>query len=209
MENIKFWIFDFDGVLGDTYDATNRAKVSMGQVKTIEEAEKTTLHYSNSKPFHGKKAPQKDIDSARIWTEKYAQHMLKQKLVLFDEFIEELKKIPLKQRKFAIISSGPGIVVRKMLKNIDIDFTHVLCHEDHHSKEEKLIHVCNDWGVSPLDVYYFTDSKSDVWELSPIMDSSKIIGCSWGHSGYDKLRELLPDNQIMKKFSDIHSIEEA
>ena len=38
------------------------------------------------------------------------------------------------------------------------------------------------------------------------MDPGKIIGCAWGYQGYDKLLEVLPANQILREFSDIHNV---
>ena len=204
MKNKKYYIYDWDGVFADSFNACNRAKVSMGQVDSIEEAEETTINYSNRKNLHTRNGKQKDIDEANKWTAHFAESLLKEEISLFKEFIQEVEK--LKDVKLAIVSSGPGVVIRKLLRNINLDFTHVLSYEDHHSKEEKVEHICSDWGISIEEVYYFTDTKTDIWELSEIMDTSKIIGCSWGYSGYEKLKELLPENQILNEFSDIHNI---
>lgn len=201
---MKYYIFDFDGVLADTFDATNQAKVDMEHSKNIKEAALTTLSYANNKPLHSKNVNKRDLVDANKFTAEYAKHIVNQNLYFFDLFIKEIEKIENKQ--IAIVSSGPGIMIRKMLRNINLNFTHVLCYEDHHSKEEKVNHICSDWNIDISNAYYFTDTKTDIWELSSSMNIKNIIGCAWGHSGYEKLSELLPDNQILKKFRDIHNL---
>ncbi len=54
------------------------------------------------------------------------------------------------------------------------------------------------------DVYYFTDTKADVYELESTLGKNKIIGCAWGFSGLDGLRDVLPEKQILRDFKDIH-----
>ncbi len=123
---------------------------------------------------------------------------------MFNEFIEELKK--LKNTKMAVVSSGSNLYVEKMSRNTGLNFDYILGAEDHHSKQYKVEYVAEKWKIDVKDAYYFTDTKTDVLELENLMDKSKIIGCSWGWHGFDRLKEVLPENQILKNFSDIHKI---
>lgn len=43
-----------------------------------------------------------------------------------------------------------------------------------------------------------------MYELENFLDKKKIIGCSWGYHGLEKLKEVLPEKQILKNFTDIH-----
>ena len=122
---------------------------------------------------------------------------------LFNGFFDELKLVS--DKKVALVSTGAVYVKAKPLPE-GFNPTHVLGYEDHHSKEEKIEHICKEWGISVKDIYYFTDSKADVYELENFLDREKIIGVAWGYCGYDKLRQLLPDKQILRTFSDIHKI---
>lgn len=61
-------------------------------------------------------------------------------------------------------------------------------------------------GVEVGEIYYFTDTKTDVWELENYLDKSKIIGCAWGWQGFEKLSEVLPKEQILKEFKDVHRL---
>jgi leucyl-tRNA synthetase len=123
---------------------------------------------------------------------------------LFIDFVEEIKKI--ENVKIAIVSSGSKLYIEDKVTASGLAATHVLTFEDHHSKEEKIETICKEWGVGLDEVLYFTDTKADVYELENCLDRRNIIGCAWGFHGFEKLREVLPENQILKNFSDIHTI---
>ncbi|MCA9352251.1 HAD family hydrolase [Patescibacteria group bacterium] len=200
----RYYIFDWDGVFADSFTASVQANFNMGTRESIEDAAQHVIKYSSNPHTHLRTSSREQIITADRWTERYASFLIYEEIPLFQEFIDEVTKIP--NAQFAIVSSGPGIVIRKLLRQVDIDFTHVLAYEDHHSKEEKVEHICRDWGIDVGNAYYFTDTITDVLELQSIMDTSKIIGCAWGYLGYDALRTVLPDHQILKTFTDIHTI---
>lgn len=199
----KYLIFDFDGVLGDTFDASLDVRVKMGAKDRVE-ALKILEKYFDNKPHHTRDTPRtvEQIERDVTYTKKYASIILENEVKLFKEFIAEIKKY--KNAKMAVVSSGSGDYVKPALKNSGLKFTHVLAFEESHSKEEKIELICKDWGIDVKDVYYFTDTKADIYELENFMDRSKLIGCAWGWGGYDKLRELLPERQILSSFKDIH-----
>lgn len=203
MDQMKHLIFDFDGVLGDTWGVRNEAMMQLNN-KTLEQVIVESDAYF-SQPAHSRKNFTKEEFAEWLkWTREYGKMVKKLDFDLFHEFIEELKKI--KGKKMAIVSSGSRIYIENKIKKLKLDFTHVLTFEDHYSKEEKVELVCRDWGVNPKDAYYFTDAQSDVLELKEIMDMKKIIGCSWGYQGFYKLIEVLPEKQILKDFEDVHSV---
>lgn len=202
----KYLIFDFDGVIGDTYEASIDVRLKMGDVKNREEAVESIFNYFNRKPNHTKNhdLTEGQLQETLRWIQKYGEEMVKINYPLFSDFNKEIQKIP--NTKIAIISAGSGLYIRNRIAETGLNPTHVLTFEDHHSKEEKLEQVCKDWGVKMQDIYYFTDSKADVYELENCMDRKKLIGCAWGYCGYDALRELLPAEQILKESSDIKKI---
>ena len=197
----KYFIFDFDGVLGDTWQAAITARVRMGHKEKDVVAE--MLKYFNKKPHHTRDSvrTQEQIDEDLSWTGKFGEEMIKEKFALFNGFIAEIKKY--KKAKYAVVSSGSNIYVKPSLKKSGLKFDHILTFEDHHSKEEKIEQICKDWGVDVKDVYYFTDTKADVYELENFLDRDKLIGCAWGFSGLEMLKEVLPEKQILKDFKDL------
>jgi leucyl-tRNA synthetase len=44
-----------------------------------------------------------------------------------------------------------------------------------------------------------------VFELENSVGREHIIGCAWGWHGYDKLREVLPEKNILREFKDINT----
>ncbi|MEK7641588.1 MAG: class I tRNA ligase family protein [Patescibacteria group bacterium] len=202
----KYLIFDFDGVLGDTWDVMNSSKVKMGVASSIEDAQVSSLAHFEKKPMETRTENMTPEEAAKRqqWIATFGRHMAETKFGLFQGFVKELKKI--KNAKLAVVSAGSAQYVLPALKKSGLKFTHILAYEDHHSKEEKVEKVCKDWGIDVTDAYYFTDTKADVLELEGIMNKDKIIGCAWGYHGFDRLKEILPEKQILLKFNDIRPV---
>jgi len=200
---MQFLIFDFDGVLGDTLEPL--VKVNARVDGTDEStARNKLLSYYDKKTPHGKEKSPQDVEKWAKFYETLGIELHQNGYNLFDDFIKEISKIS--NAKLAIVSSANTIFAKQVLKQTHLDFTHILGFQDHHSKEEKVKIIAKDWGVDMNELYYFTDTKTDFWELENILDKTKIIGCAWGWQGFDKLNEVLPENQILKEFSDIHLV---
>ena len=120
---------------------------------------------------------------------------------VFKIFIDSIKELI--GCKFAIVSSGGELYVKKYASEFGIEFDQILTIEDSLSKEDKVETVCHSWKIEVKDCYYITDTVSDVLELREIMNESKILGVSWGWSGIDNLKKVLPQNQIMFDQQDI------
>jgi leucyl-tRNA synthetase len=202
----RYFVFDFDGVLGDTWMATLKAKVQIGDSLNEEEAARDMVLYFDKKPFHTRDQmlTQTRLEEALQWSKKFGEIMKNSKFDLFHDFIKEIKKF--KNTKIAVVSSGSRIYVVEAMKKSGLKPTHILAYEDHHSKEEKIEQICRDWKVGVRDVYYFTDTKADVYELENLLDRRKLVGCAWGYHGFQKLNEVLPDTQILSNFEDIHRV---
>ena len=200
----KYFIFDFDGVLGDTWNAALEAHVNGKITATQDEAALRMRAYFSKKPFHARDQSMSGVRAKENeeWIRNFGSEMAKIEFNLFKSFIKEIKKF--KRTKFAVVSSGSNQYVTKALKKAGMKFSHVLAYEDHHSKEEKIERIRKDWKADVKDIYYFTDTKADVYELEDMLDRKKIIGCAWGYQGYELLKEVLPEKQILKDFEDIH-----
>ena len=203
---MKYLIFDFDGVLADTFEANLQARINLGRVKTRAAALERIHSYFDNKPTHTRNHSLSEAELAdfRKRIVEMGTEIGRLGFPMFQEFIDEIKKIT--DKKVAIVSTGSIVYVKDKALASGLNPTHILTYEDHHSKEEKIEQICKGWGISVKDVYYFTDSKADVYELENFLDRRKIIGASWGFCGYEKLKELLPENQILREFSDIHKI---
>jgi phosphoserine phosphatase len=202
----KYLIFDFDGVIGDTRKQNILARIAMGEAKNWKESEAMMLKYFSTKPWHsrGKHFTTAHKKRHKDWTYRYGVEVLKMKFKLFDGFVKEIRK--LKNMKIAVVSAGHEMYSRGPLEKSGIRYTHFLAGNHDHSKETKIERVVRDWGVDLKDVYYFTDTTADVYELENLLDRKRIIGCSWGYVGEKVLREALPKEQILTAFSDIHRL---
>jgi leucyl-tRNA synthetase/FMN phosphatase YigB (HAD superfamily) len=202
----KYLIFDFDGVLGDTWEVQLQAKVDMGDAKDKSTAARTSIEWFSGLSDHIRDIPRtaEEIKRRDNWSSTYGELISKSDFSLFKGFITELKKI--KNAKFAVVSSGSSKYVVPALKKSGIKFTHILSFENHHSKEEKVEKICRDWKIDVNEAYYFTDTNQDVYELSKIMNKKRLIGCSWGYLGADILKKALPESQILNRFKEVHKL---
>jgi len=193
----KYLIFDFDGVIGDTYECAVATHVAYGSQPTREKAIEEMHEYFTNKPNHTRNHTKTDEEMAAVykWTSEFGAIMQKIGFPLFHEFVAAVEAQPTTHK--AIASSGSQNYVLPALAKTKINPTHILAFENHHSKEEKVETICKDWGVEVSDVYYFTDSLADVYELEGFISKDKLIGCSWGFcTKEDLLKELNPEHVI-------------
>jgi phosphoglycolate phosphatase-like HAD superfamily hydrolase len=211
---MKHLIFDFDGVLGDTLEVRDKAVMEIDGL-TQEQTTQKFKEFFNRPQFNrdgkyiGKKVSKKTTQAQTAqfdptWLTRYSQAVLKHGFNLFDGFIHEIEEI--KDAQLAIISTGSREYILPKMENTNLNFSHILDFNDHPSKQVKLEQICADWKIDLKTPFYFTDTQVDVRELEKIMNPKKIIGCAWGYHGFDLLREVLPEKQILRKFSDIHKI---
>jgi FMN phosphatase YigB (HAD superfamily) len=201
---MKYLIFDFDGVLGDT----NRERIDViKEIDNVSEEEvvaSSERYWMQSHHTRNADLSEEKIGEMLEWTRRFGEAMAKRNFNLFDGFISEIANI--KDTKLAIVSSGSRLYIKPKLENTSLTFTHILTFEDHHSKEEKLERICRDWGITVDEAYFFTDTVADVRELENILDRNKIYGCSWGYQGKEKLSLILDSEHIFNNFSDIREV---
>lgn len=201
-----YLIFDFDGVIGDTWETAILSHVKKGSQPNREAAIIEMHRYFNQKPHHTRNhnlSPEQ-LTHEYTWTTEFGQIMHDTGFELFTDFVVEIESIPTPFK--AIVSSGSRNYVFPALKKTNIHPTHILAFEDHHSKEEKIETICRDWKVSIDEVYYFTDSLADVFELENCLQKEKLIGVSWGFSGKDNLLKKLSSEYILDIPSDIQKL---
>ena len=203
MQNI---IFDFDGVLGDTDDLFARFHLHTDSYISYEDAMKRHQNYFlTTTHSHRDNPTQEHINTKAQWLTDFMSFAKEAELLpvpLFNEFIDILVDLNIPNK--AIVSSGTQEYIIPAIQKTQLNPSHILGFEDHHSKEEKIQIVCNDWGVSPTDTIYFTDTISDVLEVQDMVGT--VIGCAWGTHGYELLSQVLPKEQILQNYQDIHRL---
>jgi len=203
---MQYLIFDFDGVIGDTYEAAVNAHVEMGSEPTIEAARVEMERYFTTKPHHTRShtLTKEEMLAEYDWVSRFGAIMHKNGIPLFKTFVDEICKIETKYK--AVVSSGSQQYVLPALAKTNINPSHTLAFENHHSKEEKIEAVCRDWGVKVEEVYYITDTLADVFELRDMIQPGKLIAVSWGFCSYQQLATELDERYILKNPSDIHKV---
>lgn len=205
-----YFIFDFDGVLGDTWEGTVVGRQQINNEQHLSFAEVAEL--VKAKFFKKWDTNRNDTPSPeRIavvgdWIARHGEHVARhQKTGLFTEFVEVIRNYT-DLAQMAVVSSGARVYLGPLCEKSGLPFTHVLTYEDHHSKEEKVEQVCREWGVPLEEVYYFTDTLSDVYELETILPKAHIIGVDWGFLGGEALMQELPKEQILWKPQDLFAL---
>lgn len=203
---MKNLIFDFDGVIGDTYEEGIDVRMMTNNIPSREAAIIELEKYFTNKPNHTRDhtLTTEELQKSYAWIKNYGELLHERGFNLFDDFIDEIRKLTSTNK--AIVSSGSQIYVLPAIAKTNIEFTHILAYEDHHSKEEKIEIVSRDWGVPISEIYYFTDALADVYELRDFIHKDKLIGVSWGYCSKEQLStELLPEN-ILNSPSDLAKI---
>jgi phosphoglycolate phosphatase-like HAD superfamily hydrolase len=198
-------IFDFDGVIGDTLMASAEATAAI-EGTDVFSARAANARYARNKPNHVRNhtLSEAEMNGLLSWTSAFGERMLASAFPLFDDFVREIESINTPHK--AVVSSGSQKYVVPSLSRTKIAPTHILAFEDHHSKEEKIESICRDWNVAVNDVFYFTDTLADVYELSGMLAKEKLIGVSWGYCTREELAQVLEERYILKTPKDIHNV---
>ncbi len=201
---MKYLIFDFDGVLGNTHDSRVSVIQEMEDVTKEQAITSGDKYFTKSNHTRDLNLDETSLQGMREWNARFGSLLHKTGFELFTGFVKELKKIP--GTRMAVVSSGSAIYIKPKLENCGLVFSPILSFEDHHSKEEKVEMICKEWGVPIKEVYFFTDTISDVVELNTILNKGQIFGCSWGYQGRERLLTVLEPGNILNDFSDIHKV---
>jgi len=207
-EMTKYLIFDFDGVLGDSLYTFTQAYIqfnpqSLYNYDEVKEKSFTDFHSCNPQHKIDFNYPQ-ELDNQLNFHQRSTAKDLEIGFNLFEDFLKEIKQIP--NAKMAVISSGSENYIKNYASKTELNFSHVYGAETNLSKEVKVKMICQDWGISPKEVFLLTDTQSDVLELRRILDPAKIYGISWSWYGYQCLKEVLPERQILRDFQDIYRL---
>lgn len=193
----KYLIFDFDGVLGNTWEVHLEAISQKDSIDKEQAKQQMLSIMHNSITEHHKTNPDTTKNIIQL-----GQIIESMGFSLFQDFISEIEKIP--NLKIAVVSSSSREhLLKPALGKTDLNFTHILGQEDHHSKVEKVSRVLKDWQVGPEQVYYFTDTVGDVLELENLLTRDRIIGCCWGWHGRKNLETVLKPENLLFDFADI------
>ncbi len=173
---LKAVIFDFDGVLADTYDVNLKIYREFYPDVTEEEFEK--LHSGNP------------LTTQREWTDKHRYIFAQKQAQLFTKELLQLHGLVqwlYGKYLLFIVSSSEDENIKNYLKLDDLDkyFKQILGAATHRSKVEKFKLIFSKYNLKPEECLFITDTTGDIKEAKAV--GLPTVAVTWG---YHK-RELL------------------
>jgi phosphoserine phosphatase len=202
---MKYFIFDFDGVLCDSLEPCVKiiAESLIFGTSDLKEIKRQFLNYFGQPSISKEKNPQQK-EKDWYFLKNLSDQLVEAKPDLFEEFIQQLEDVHnTKDYKLAIVSSGFDYYIKAILGSKSLMFDFIYGFETSSSKQDKVKLVCKSWEVKPDDCYYFTDTVGDVLELQGLFGANKIVGCEWGFHGLSRLNKHLPKERILEKQTDL------
>lgn len=150
---MRHLIFDYDGVIADTWEIGIQALVDLGICNSLDKAREFRINHFSHKPLHQRTTETNQVEEKEMLimrTNQMTEYFLKKGYSLFEEFVLELKKV--QNAQMAVVSSRSQKSLIPYIQKTNLPFTHVLYLEDSLSKEWKINNVINDWNVRIEDV---------------------------------------------------------
>jgi phosphoglycolate phosphatase len=190
---VKAVIFDFDGVLADTFDKTlGICRELFGDV-TLE----NFLDHHNGNVYKSSlmSFSQDDID---YYNREYLRRADASR---FFPLLKEVRSLS-KDYQLFIVSSNSEVSINKYLKLTEIEkcFKKVLGMETEKSKKKKFKMIFTDYKFSPSECLFITDTLGDLFESREV--NIKSIAVTWGYHDKERLEMGHPD-LIISDFSEL------
>lgn len=192
---IKAVIFDFDGVLGDTWDKSIGICRELGHTFTIDDFR----DHHNGNVFEEPK-----IKFTKESTEKffatYEDRASAEKLFPLKEELEKLEK----KYEMFVVSSSPKVAIKKYfsLGGWTHFFEEVFGMETDKSKVVKLEKIFSDYNLKPEECVFVTDTLGDLIEGEKV--GVKTLAVTWGYHDEARLKKRNPD-KIIHEFDELSS----
>lgn len=180
MKSLKAIVFDFDGVIGDTFEFHYKmvneflgTNLTMAEFKNIHDG-----NFFTSVPNEMKNANWEDYRD-------YIYEQFKE-IEMKKEIKYVLEKLNRKYELF-IISSGGYRNIKDFFENNGFTniFGEILGQEFHRSKIEKFKHIFNKYSLKCDECLFITDTIGDLVEANKVR--VKCIGVTWGYHDRERM----------------------
>jgi phosphoglycolate phosphatase-like HAD superfamily hydrolase len=185
-------VFDFDGVLADTYEhyvnylaKTFRRKQTWAEKQVL----KSSLEHTSKNFLY-------QILS-RIYFRNFSHYLAKQTGLIFEDKILEIEKIPLPK---AILSRSTRKICRNLLGEQADLFEEISGRNQAKNKIEGLRKICeNNPKFDRESLLFFTDTVADILEMQKILRDDQIFAVAWGRFNQrELLLKHLPEEQVLE-----------
>ncbi len=200
-------IFDYDGVIVDSFEIFMENFILACQKEGVDEiANKEDF----LKLFEGnmyESMIKKGMSREKILRVVYAMRdsMIKNqdRLKLFDGISEAIKELSV-SNKLAVVTSNETAIVKKFLKDRNIDYFEEIIGSDREASKVKKIKRLKE-EFSSYECYYIGDTVGDIIEGRRA--GAKTVAVAWGWHSESKLREASPDYVVHspKELADVFS----
>lgn len=194
MSKDKFVLFDFDGVIADSFvlasalakrtcthlDAEQYRSAFEGNVYDTFDKDQP----SGGRPDHGP-----ECDHTLDWWPEYEKGFAN--IAAFDGVIQAINEIATGYT-LIIITSCRANIVQPFLERTGIahHFVDILDVDVHTSKTKKIEILFEKYGAAAADCVFITDTLGDIREAAH--HSIGAIACSWGFHSHDRLEKGVP-----------------
>jgi phosphoglycolate phosphatase len=181
---MKLIIFDFDGVIVNTFEMALNISTKINPGMTLE---KYKSFFAGNFYSHDLK-DEAEIDGKKIkYFDEYAKGIQSEKTeeIIKEQIIELSKKYSL-----AIVSSTISPVIKDYLvkEGLDQYFAEIYGSDVHKSKVEKIKRLLSEYNIDPEDAIFITDTTGDIKEGRGCGVES--IAVTWGY---------LPKEELVKE----------
>jgi phosphoglycolate phosphatase len=180
---IKLIIFDFDGVIADTFELHYQTTLKFIPKATREELIAHSLNNPIEKPII--KFQKEDF---KPYFELFSKNFSKNLFFPVKKVVKELsKKYPL-----VIVSSTGDAAVESAVElgGFNKDFKKIYGMDTHTSKIEKFKMIFRDFGVTSEECIFITDTIGDINEAKHL--EIKTIAVTWGFHNKEVLKTAKP-----------------
>lgn len=192
---MKAVLFDFDGVIVDTFD------LHLATIQAYGKGDLTSDDFRDA--FRGNIFDTQNVTLRTLDWEKFRDHVSSamishQPVSCSREVIEQLAR----EHLLFIITSSHESAVSRYLKHHGFSgkFREVLGREFHFSKVKKFRHVLNTYNIGSEECLFVTDTLGDIREAKEV--GVKTIGVDYGFHSREYLEEGDPYG-IVSRFEDI------
>lgn len=184
MQNIV--LFDFDGVIVDSFEITYQSAKEVGSPITREQHKKL-LEGNFFETL--KKIKEISADHHEQFYEKYLPRLFE--LSPVNGIAEVLSSLGNSYR-LVVVSSTISSPIRGYLEthHLDRHFDWIMGSDVHQSKTEKIKMAMRDYRVNPEQCVFITDTLGDIREAAKC--SVRAIGVSWGFHEQERLERGRP-----------------
>ncbi len=184
---LKAIIFDFDGVIADTFQmCLNIHRDNKRNITT-----KLYRDFHNGNVYESKVLKFTEKETKNFW-KCYCDNVSSKHLFPVKEQISQLAK----KQKIFIISSTTECVIADFLSSTGMKkyFQKIMGVETHKSKVEKFKMIFKEYRLEPKECIFVTDTLGDLREAKKV--GVPTIAVTWGYHGKTRLKKGSPNLMI-------------